>query len=75
MAKRGKNWLYVRYKAEHPELYGKQRGRFDYAEYYHKVRRKITPILIVLMLNVIAIGLMMLLNADIRSWLFLQLQL
>lgn len=75
MANRRKKWLYVRYKAEHPELYGKQRGKIDFAAYYHKVRRRIVPILIILILNIIAICLMMLLNEDIRLWIFLQLQM
>lgn len=67
MAKRRKKkWLYEAYKMQHPEIYGRQKN-VDFSV-VNKILRKLYPIVVFILLNVLAIGIMMLINADIRNW-------
>lgn len=67
MAKRSrKKWLYVAYKEQHPEIYGRQKN-MDFTS-VKRVWWKASPVVVFIVLNILAIGMMMLLNADIRSW-------
>ena len=68
--KKQKVWLYKKYKLDHPELFPATSNKKRQMRLSDKAVERLSIVVIVLLINVIAIMIAALLNADIRSLIF-----
>lgn len=67
--KKQRIWLYQKYKIDHPELFPVKRTK-HYLKLSDKAMGRLQIVLTVILINVLAIMIAALLNADIRSLIF-----